>query len=103
VENSDGDRACSAFGHFIYPDFNVPIVGNSRTKHVPTASFGTVFHDPRNQTTDARRYVDVKLHRTFGSWESLGRLSCDWYGYHGIYVNDYAFRFLQKDVNWIPL
>ena len=90
AENADGDQAYSAFGDFIYRDFNVHVVGNSRTKHVPTASFGTVFDDPRNQTTDARRYVDIQYHHTFGSWEMLGRLSYDWYGYHGIYVYDYA-------------
>jgi outer membrane receptor for ferrienterochelin and colicins len=88
--NADGDQAYSAFADVIYRDFNIHIVGDSRTKHVPTASFGTVFDDPRNQTTDARRYVDVQYHHTFGLWETLGRLSYDWYGYHGIYVYDYA-------------
>jgi outer membrane receptor protein involved in Fe transport len=90
AENADGDQAYSAFADIIYRDLNIHIVGDSRTKHVPTASFGTVFDDPRNQTTDARRYVDVQYHHTFGPWETLGRLSYDWYGYHGIYVYDYA-------------
>jgi iron complex outermembrane receptor protein len=90
AENADGDQAYSVFGDIIYRDFNIHIVGDSRTKHVPTASFGTVFDDPRNQTTDARRYVDAQYHHTFGSWETLGRLSYDWYGYHGIYIYDYA-------------
>ncbi len=90
AENADADQAYSVFGDIIYRDFNIHIVGDSRTKHVPTASFGTVFNDPRNQTTDARRYVDAQYHHTFGSWETLGRLSYDWYGYHGIYIYDYA-------------
>ena len=90
AENADGDQAYSAFADIIYRDFNIHVVADSRTKHVPTASFGTVFDDPRNQTTDARRYVDAQYHHTFGSWETLGRLSYDWYGYHGIYVYDYA-------------
>jgi len=90
AENADGDQAYSMFGDFIYGDFNIHVVGNSRTKHVPTASFGTVFDDPRNETTDARRYVDLQYRHTFGSWETLGRFSYDWYGYHGIYVYDYA-------------
>jgi hypothetical protein len=67
VENSDGDRGYSAFDDFIYRDFNVRIVGNSRAMHLPTASSGTAFDDPWNQTTDTRRYVDVHYHRTFGS------------------------------------
>jgi iron complex outermembrane receptor protein len=28
----------------------------------------------------------------FGSWETLGRASYDWYDYHGIYIFDYAGR-----------
>jgi outer membrane receptor for ferrienterochelin and colicins len=90
AENADGDQSYSIFGDVIFRDFNIHVVGSSRTKNVPTASFGTVFDDPRNQTTDARRYVDAQYHHTFGSWETLGRLSYDWYGYHGIYVYDYA-------------
>lgn len=90
AENADGDQSYSVFGDVIYRDFNIHVVGDSRTKHIPTASFGTVFDDPRTQTTDARRYVDAQYHHTFGSWDTLGRLSYDWYGYHGIYVYDYA-------------
>ena len=90
AENSDGDQAYSIFADIIYRDFNIHMVGDSRTKHVPTASFSTVFNDSRNQTTDARRYVDIQYHHTYGSWETLGRFSYDWYGYHGIYVYDYA-------------
>lgn len=89
AQNADGDRAYSAFGDVIYRDFNVHLVDESRTKHVPTASFDTVFNDPRNQTTDARRYVDIQYRHSFGSWETLARASYDWYGYHGIYVYDY--------------
>jgi iron complex outermembrane receptor protein len=90
AQNADGDQAYSVFADLIYRDFNIHVVGDSPTKHVPTASFGTVFDDPRNQTTDARRYLDVQYHHAFGSWETLGRVSYDWYGYHGIYVYDYA-------------
>jgi iron complex outermembrane receptor protein len=55
AENADGDQSYSIFGDIIYRDFNIHVVGSSRTKHVPTASFGTVFDDPRNQTTDPGR------------------------------------------------
>ena len=90
AQDADGDEAYSAFADIIYRDFNIHFVQNSRTKHIPTASFGTVFDDPRTKTTDARGYVDVQYHHTFGSWETLGRASYDWYDYHGIYVMDYA-------------
>ena len=72
-------------------DFTVHAVLNSRTKHIPTASFGTVFDDPRTKTTDARRYIDLQYAHAFaGKWELLGRASYDWYGYNGLYIYDYA-------------
>lgn len=90
AQDADADQSYSFFGDVLYRDFDIHFVQNSRTKHIPTASFGTVFNDPRTTTTDSRGYVDVQYHHTFGSWETLARLSYDWYGYHGIYVYDYA-------------
>jgi outer membrane receptor for ferrienterochelin and colicins len=88
--DADGEQSYNAFADIIYRDFNIHFDQASRTKHIPTASFGTVFNDPRTRTTDARGYVDVQYHHVFGSWETLGRASYDWYDYHGIYVMDYA-------------
>ena len=90
AENADGDQSYNIFADIIYRDFNIHVVDASRTKHIPTASFGTVFNDSRTRTTDARSYIDVQYHHTFGSWETLGRISYDWYDYHGIYIFDYA-------------
>jgi len=89
--DADGDQSYSVFGDLIRGDFNIHAVLNSRTKHIPTASFGTVFDDPRTETTDARRYVDLQYVHTFGSkWDILARGSFDWYGYSGLYIYDYA-------------
>ena len=90
AENADADQSYSVFADILYRDFNIHVVQESRTKHIPTASFDTVFNDPRTQTTDARGYVDTQYRHVFGSWEALGRLSYDWYDYHGIYIYDYA-------------
>ena len=90
AEHADGDQSYSFFGDLIYRDFDIHFVDSSRDKHIPTGSFGTVFDDPRTQTTDARRYVDVQYHHTFGSWETLGRVSYDWYQYHGNYIYNYS-------------
>jgi outer membrane receptor protein involved in Fe transport len=88
--HADADQSYSAFADIIYRDFDIHVVEASRTKHIPTASFRTVFNDPRTQTTDARSYLDAQYRHVFGTWEALGRLSYDWYDYHGIYVYDYA-------------
>jgi iron complex outermembrane receptor protein len=90
ARNADGDQSYNIFADIIYRDFDIHVVDASRTKHIPTASFGTVFNDSRTQTTDARSYIDIQYHHTFGLWETLGRLSYDWYDYHGIYIYDYA-------------
>jgi iron complex outermembrane receptor protein len=90
VENADGDRASSVFADVIFRDFNIHVVDNSRTKQIPTASFGTVFNDPRTQTTDSHGYVDIQYSRSLGEWDVIGRASYDWYRYHGVYIYDYA-------------
>lgn len=90
ARDADADQSYNIFGDILYRDFDFHVVEGSRTKHIPTASFGTVFDDPRTKTTDSRGYVEVQYRHTFGSWETLGRLSYDWYEYHGIYVYDYA-------------
>jgi iron complex outermembrane receptor protein len=89
-EDADRDQSYSAFADFLYKDFDVHLVQASRTKHIPTASFGTVFDDPNSRTTDSRGYVDIQYHHTFGSWETLGRASFDRYRYEGIYIVDFA-------------
>jgi len=88
--DADEDQSYNVFVDIIYRDINIHVVHGSRTKHIPTASFGTVFNDPRTRTTDTRGYADVQYSHTFGNWATLGRLSYDWYDYHGIYVYDYA-------------
>jgi outer membrane receptor for ferrienterochelin and colicins len=90
ARDADADQSYNVFGDVLYRDFDFHVVEGSRTKHIPTASFGTVFDDPRTRTTDTRGYAEVQYHHMFGSWETLGRLSYDWYEYHGIYVFDYA-------------
>jgi iron complex outermembrane receptor protein len=61
----------------------------SRTKHVPTAAFGTVFNDDRNQTTDDHGFLDLKYLHEFGDEAQLtARAFYDRYYYHGDYPND---------------
>jgi len=90
VENGDGDRAANLFADVSYGDFNVHFVEDSRTKQIPTASFGTVFGDTRTQTTDARGYVDFQYSHNLADWDLTARGSYDWYDYHGIYIYDYT-------------
>jgi len=90
AENADGDHAARMLADISYRDFNIHVVDYTRTKQIPTASFGTVFNDPRTQTTDARGYVDVEYSHTVGEWDLIGRASYDWYNYHGVYIYDHT-------------
>jgi outer membrane receptor protein involved in Fe transport len=90
AENADADRATSIFANLTFRNFALHVVDNSRTKQIPSASFGTVFNDPRTRTTDSHAYVDVQYSRSLDKWDVVGRASYDWYRYHGVYIYDYA-------------
>lgn len=89
AENTDHDQFGQFFANLAYRDFSLQAVYGSREKGIPTASFDTVFNDPRNRTTDAQGYLDLKYERSFGNqWELLGRLYYDQYNYVGDYMYD---------------
>jgi iron complex outermembrane receptor protein len=58
---------------------------STRTKAIPTASWGTVFGDPRFSTTDGRAWLDATYERTVGNTLVAGRAYLDRMGYEGSY------------------
>ena len=61
----------------------------SRDKAIPTASFGTVFNDPRSRTIEKQGFIDLQYDRALGAaWELGSRVYYDRYGYDGDYVFD---------------
>ncbi len=91
AENQDGEEAHSLFTSLRYQDFTLSGAFAARNKEVPTASFGTIFNDGREETTDGRGYVDLKYdHRFSDELGMLGRVFYDNYHYHGTYPTDYA-------------
>jgi iron complex outermembrane receptor protein len=65
AENADGDRFGQVFGSAAYRGFTLQGVYGSRRKQIPTASFGTVFDDPRTRTSDQEGYLDLQYDHTF--------------------------------------
>ena len=56
---------------------------------MPTASFGTVFDDPRTGTIETQGYIDLSYQRDLHSgWHLASRGYYDRYGYDGDYVYD---------------
>jgi iron complex outermembrane receptor protein len=91
AENSDSDRFGDFFGKISYRGFTLQAVRGSRTKSIPTASFGTVFNDSRNQTIDKHSYIDLQFEHPVGrGWNFSSRVYYDYYGYDGSYVYDYS-------------
>ena len=82
----DGERAFNVFTSLGYGDFDVTAFFSDRVKRVPTASFGTIFNDGREETTDYRGYVDVEFDHDFSASMNLnGRVFYDNYTYRGTY------------------
>lgn len=82
----DGERAFNLFGSVGYGDLAVAAFFSDRVKRVPTASFGTIFNDRREETTDYRGYVDIKFDHDFSASLNLkGRLFYDNLTAHATY------------------
>lgn len=107
ARDRDGDEAQHAQASLSYRDFTLSGAFSQRKKDVPTASYGTVFNDGREATTDLRAYADLKYQHEFSEDTTLmARVSYDHYSYQGIYPYDYAAPgappdlVLNKDDNW---
>jgi outer membrane receptor for ferrienterochelin and colicins len=72
-------------GRVTFGAFTVSGATSSRDKQVPTASYDTVFGDPRLTTTDARTYVNARYERDFDGTRVTVQSAFDRYRYEGIY------------------
>ncbi len=99
--HSDADRYQRLFAKASFGDFTLEAAHSSRTKVIPTASFGTVFNDPRNRTTDRLDFLDLSYEHAIDDRSRIGaRLSLDWYNYAGTYVYDFPPIVLNRDRAW---
>jgi iron complex outermembrane receptor protein len=86
---ADDDQYAQFLTNISFHGLSFQSAYGSREKGIPTASFGTVFNDPRTRTRDTRWYADLKYERQLG--DQLGvaaRLSYDRYYYSGSYIYD---------------
>jgi len=91
ADHADYDQSRSLLANLSYRDFRFQAVSSSREKGIPTASFGTVFNDPRTRTTDADTYADLQYQHSFSkSFDVTAHLFYDRYRYDGTYVVDNA-------------
>lgn len=91
VKNSDEDQSATAFTSLRYGDFTFTSGFSAREKNIPTASFGTVFADGREETLDVRSYADLAYDRTFeDNTHVIARVYFDDYRYRGTYPYEYT-------------
>ena len=87
----DGEEADSLFTKLSYGAWSLAAFFNDRNKQVPTASFDTIFNDPREQTRDRRAYLELNYDQRIGEVLELhGRAFYDDYLYRGAYPYDLA-------------
>jgi iron complex outermembrane receptor protein len=87
----DDEKASKFYSSLRYGDFAVSLYLSDRHKQIPTASFYTIFDDPRTMTDDARGYLELSYKRALSERASLNvRTSYDSYQYEGDFPVDYA-------------
>ena len=87
AERADSDQFTKLFARVSAGNLTLQALYGTRDKAIPTASFGTVFDDPRSQTIETLGFLDMQYTRKLrAQWELASRLSYDRYGYDGDYV-----------------
>lgn len=85
----DWERAIGGMANLTVSAATARVGYRSRDKGIPTASFGTLFGDPRTQTADESLWGDVSFTREVGATHNLSaRFYGDGYRYRGVYPAD---------------
>jgi len=65
ADHRDGEEAFNLFGKVTDHDLTLSAAYVARQKNIPTASWDTLFNDPRYETWDKHGYVDLKFLHQF--------------------------------------
>jgi iron complex outermembrane receptor protein len=87
AEHADSDQFSKLFARVSAGNLTFQALYGTRDKTIPTASFGTVFDDPRTRTIETLGFLDMQYTRKLrAQWELASRVSYDRYGYDGDYI-----------------
>lgn len=87
----DDDNASNVFGSLSAGRFSIRGGVARRHKQIPTGSYGVVFGDNREATTDRRAYLAAVYDGPMGrGWLASAQAGYDYYGYQGDYPYDYG-------------
>lgn len=96
----DSERSGSLFTSASWKDFTLEGAVVEHVKQEPTASFGAVFDDPRNQAKDDQAFADLKFEHPFENDLDLqARLGYDYATTIGTYAEDLGLPYpvLNRD------
>jgi outer membrane receptor for ferrienterochelin and colicins len=82
----DGEQALNLWSSLTWRDITLSAAYVSREKDIPTASWDTLFNDPRYTAKDEHAYVDLSLRHAFGEESEL---MARWYYDDVRYTADY--------------
>jgi len=97
----DGESAYSMLANARVGQVKIQSAFSSRTKSVPTASWGTTFGDPRYRTEDRRGWVDATYERQIGTTHVAGRAYVDWMNYDGVFPGDEVLNMDSSAGTWL--
>ena len=87
ADHADSDQFSKLFARVSAGNLTLQALYGTRDKTIPTASFGTVFDDPRTRTIETLGFLDMQYTRKLrAQWELASRVSYDRYGYDGDYI-----------------
>ena len=100
ADNRDSELSEKAFASISWRDLSLEGSYVERTKQIPTASYGTVFNDPRNQTKDSQAFVQLKYEHEFeDDWNLLAQVSYDRGTTIGTYIYDNGLPSLVANID----
>lgn len=87
--NRDGDRNERAYGTFRAGDFRLTGLHSSRTKHLPTGAWETIFDDEATRVMDMREYLELAYSHAPSPQTDLSiRAFLDHYSSQGVWPYD---------------
>jgi outer membrane receptor for ferrienterochelin and colicins len=85
----DGDRNGRVYGTFRTGDFRFSGLHSSRTKHLPTGEWESIFDDEATSVIDTREYLEISYGRTPSANTDVSiRAYADRYSSHGVWPYD---------------
>ena len=101
ARNLDYDRAHSFFTKASYAGFTLEAAYSDRKKGIPTGAYGTLFNDPRSNSTDTQALIDLQYSGTLSEKiDVLGRVYYRKYDYNALYpYQDTATGALVENVD----